>query len=89
MKIAAIIPGEPVRYLVEATEEELDLVRGAAGTVKIANRYKVGYELQPAQVFQQATQLAKNLKSIQSVPGELQRLAKEMKATVKALEAEV
>ena len=90
MKIIAVIPGgkdESDRYVVEATELELDTIRGAAGTVKVANRYQVGYELEPASVYKQVAHLAKNISSIRSVPGDLQRRAKEMKTAVAALEA--
>ena len=54
MKVLALIPKagkESAKYVVEATEEELDKVSGIAGVEHIAGRIQVGHEINVTVVY--------------------------------------
>lgn len=63
MKILALIPktkDEEAGFVLEATEAELDKIRGITDIVHIAGRYKVGNEINPATVYDKLEYFTKN-----------------------------
>lgn len=91
MQIKAIIPetqDAEKRFLVEATCEELDAIRGAAGTSQVADRYKVGYELRPAATFRAASDLRNSLDRLRNLPAAVRGIAEVTESVIAAMEDE-
>lgn len=78
MIVRAIIPNkgpqdtEPIRYLIEATGDELDKINGIADVAHISDRYKVNTEVQVGAVYDKLAELKDNLGDLPNIKAQLQ-----------------
>jgi hypothetical protein len=77
MLIRGIIPekGKPDKFLIEADEEELDLISGIAGTPHISDRYRVGTEIAPAEVYNRLKEFTNNREKFKQAQNSLRQTA--------------
>ncbi len=66
------------QYMLLATEEELDKIRGISGNEHISGRYKVKHEVHPAAVFDKVDLFAKHAKDLKKIPALLRDMADNM-----------
>lgn len=85
MEVMAIIPKtgtDPQKYVVMATEKEIDKISGIAAVEHIAGRIQVGHEIQVATVYDKIDKFAKNENQLKAAETILREMADSVKTVL-------